>query len=328
MKRDGYFFTRWMPENVLITELAQQAGHRTISGQGHGYFLPGMGTDQGYDDHRLLPGTFLDNKGVFDVTSEKLNRLAKEMLADAAGRVSQDRRFFAYFHFLDPHYQYFRHQGHPDFGNGRRDLYDNEVHYTDKWLGDLVDWVRAQPWSDETAIIVTSDHGEGFGEHNHYRHSYEIWEALVRVPLMICIPKVPPRRIAEPRGHIDLAPTIADLMGITPLEPWRGKSLLPEVLGGPVEPRPVVTEMPRCDLVDRRRAVISGDYKLIAFGDDRSYQLYNVTRDFREEEELSAKEPEKLEAMKALYQKVSAEIPVVRVVGSAPLKGAPPGRGW
>jgi arylsulfatase A-like enzyme len=86
--------------------------------------------------------------------------------------------------------------------------------------------------------------------------------------------------------------------------------------------------MPRCDLVDRRRAVISGDYKLIAFGDDRSYQLYNVTRDFREEEELSAKEPEKLEAMKALYQKVSAEIPVVRVVGSAPLKGAPPGRGW
>jgi len=329
MPRDGYFFTRWMPENEVITERAQKVGHRTLAGHGHGYFLPGMGLDQGFDDYRLLKGTFLDNTGVHDVNSDRLNKLGKELLSDPKNASQEgNKRFFAYFHYLDPHYSYTKHPGHPDFGNKARDVYDNEVHFTDKWVGDFVDWVLAQPFGERTAVIITADHGEGFGEHNHYRHAYEIWEALVRVPLMIYVPGAPPNRITTPRGHIDLAPTIADLMNIPPDPTWPGKSLVPEIFGAEATPRPVITELPRADLMDRRRALIDGDYKLIAFGDDASYQMYKVSEDFKEERDLVKVEPERFEAMKKKYLEISATIPKVPVVGGAPLKGAPRGQRW
>ena len=327
LQRDGYFFTRWLDENVLITERAQQAGHRSLAGHAHGYFLPRLGAAQGFDDYRLLPGTFLDTKGVFDVNSDRLNELAKAMLSEPKNVArGPGKRFFAYFHFTDPHYEYKKHDGHPDFGNGRRDRYDNEVHFTDHWVADLIDFVRSQPWSEQTAIIVSADHGEGFGEHNHYRHAYELWEALVRVPLIIQVPGAPVQRIEEPRSHIDLAPTIADLMGIRASEPWRGQSLVPELFGGAAPPRPVLVDLPRCDLMDRRRAFIDGDYKLLSFGDDGLFNFYNVKDDFKEERDLAKIEPERFAAMKQRYLSFAARIPTVPITGDAPLKGAPPGR--
>ncbi len=329
MKRDGYFFTRWTEDNVFITELLSAKGHATLAGNGHGYFLPGTGMNQGFTDYRLLPGTFLDTKGVFDVTSDRLNALAKEMLS-VPKNVSQDKghRFFAYFHFLDPHFEYYMHDGHPDWGKTGRDRYDNEVHYTDHWVGDLIDWVEHQSWAKQTAIIVTGDHGEGFGEHNQYRHAYQVWESLVRVPLIIHVPGAPPRRIDVPRSHIDLAPTIAELMGLEPQPNWRGKSLVSEVFGDAPKTRPVISELPRCDLMDRRRALIDGDYKLISFGNDWTYQMYKVSDDYREERELSKAEPERFASMKKLYLELSAKIPNEPVVGGAPLKDAPPGQRW
>ncbi|HEY6558800.1 MAG TPA: sulfatase-like hydrolase/transferase [Polyangiaceae bacterium] len=331
MVRDGYFFTRWMPENVFMTERAQKAGHRTLAGHAHGYFLPGMGLDQGFDDYRLVKGTFLDTTGVHNVTSETLNALAKRLLSEPKNvQLPEGKRFFAYFHFLDPHFTYIKHDGHPDFGDKRRDVYDNEVHYSDKWVGDLVSWVQEQPWGKDTAVIITADHGEGMGERNHFRHAYELWESLIRVPLFIHVPDAAPRRIEASRGHIDLAPTFAELMGLPEPEAdaYSGESLVPEVFGEKVVERPVVSELPRADLMDRRRALVSGDYKLIAFGDDTKWMLFNVMKDFKEEHELSESEPEKLAEMKALYQKLSKEIPVVPVTGGAPLRGAPRGQRW
>lgn len=329
LPRDGYFFTVWMPDNVFISERAQAEGHRTLAGHGHGYFLPALGTNQGFDDYRLLPGTHLELTGVSNVTSEALNGLAKEMLSDPKNtKLPDGKRFFAYFHFLDPHYTYIKHDGHPDYGNQRRDLYDNEVHYTDHWVGDLVDFIAKQPFGDETVVIITADHGEGFGEHNHYRHAYELWEALVRVPLFIHVPGAPSHRIEVPRGHIDLAPTIYALMGLKKSADFRGQSLVPEIFGADPEPRPVLADLPRCDLMDRRRAFVDGDYKLISFGDNALFELYNVSKDFLEEHELSKTEPEKLASMKKEYLAFIADIPNVAVVGPAPLKGAPPGQRW
>src|SRR6185503_14162740 len=132
----------------------------------------------------------------------------------------------------------------------------------------------------------------------------------------------------EPRGHIDLAPTIADLMQIGIEPPLRGTSLLPEIFGAKPGPRPVLVDLPRSDLMDRRRAVVSGDYKLLSFGDDAQWQLYDVAHDFAETRELGEQMPDKLEQMKKLYSELWAAIPNVPCVGSAVLKGAPPGRGW
>jgi choline-sulfatase len=329
LKRDDRFFTVWFPSNVTVTERLQEAGYRTLSGQGHGYFMPALGLSQGFDDYRLLPGTFLDTKGVFDITSDRLNKLARTMLSDPKNIDQAGKhRFFAYFHFLDPHFEYFKHPGHPDYGNDRRARYDNEVHFTDYWVGDLVDWSLSQPWGKNTAVIITGDHGEGFGEHNHYRHAYELWEALVRTAMFVYVPGAPPQRIETPRSHIDLAPTIADLMGIPPDPHWPGTSLLPEVFGTRMPDRPIIVDQPRCDLMDRRRALIEGDYKLIAFGDDTAFSLYKVSEDFREEHDLARTDTARLEAMKAHYLELSRHIRNEPTVGTCQLVGAPPGRRW
>ncbi|MEZ4222749.1 MAG: sulfatase-like hydrolase/transferase [Polyangiaceae bacterium] len=326
LKRDGYFFTRWYDENELVSERAQAKGVRTLAGNGHGYFMPPYGVNQGFDDYRLLKGTFLDNTGVQDVNSDRLNAMAKEMLSDPKNvDASGKRPFFAYFHFLDPHYRYVKHKESPDFGNKRRDLYDNEVHFTDRWVGDLVDWALAQPWGKHLAVIISADHGEGFGERGHYRHAYEVWESLVRVPLFIYVPEAKPRRIETPRSAIDLAPTIAELLNL-PVDGYRGVSLLPEVFGAEATPRPVVVDLPRADLMDKRRAVIDGDYKLVVFGDDDGFQLFKVSDDYAEKNELHKKEPEVFARMRKLYKELSEQIVTTPVVGGASLKGAPTGQ--
>lgn len=323
MARDGYFFTKWLESNLFISERAQAEGHRTLAGHAHGYFLPVMGINQGFDDYQLLPGTVLDLTGVATITSEALTGMAKTMLDGDNVKQANNKRFFAYFHYLDPHYTYFKHKGHPDFGDKRRDLYDNEVHYSDKWVGELVDWVYEQPWGKDTVVIITADHGEGMGERNHYRHAYEVWESLVRVPLIIHVPGAEGRRIEVPRGAIDVAPTIADLMGLKNDPPFRGKSLVPEVFGAEAEKRPVIVDLPRADLMDKRRALIDGDLKLISFGDEQRFMLFDVAKDFAEEKDLKKERPEDFERMKKLYLEESAKIPNVPVVGGVPLMGAP-----
>lgn len=329
MQRDAFFFTIWGPDNLFFGERAQKAGHRTLSGHGHGYFKPVMGMGQGFDDYRLLPGTELDIHGVEDVTSESLNKLAKTMLS-VPKNVSQEdgKRFFAYFHFLDPHYTYFQHKESPDWGLDLRALYDNEVHFTDRWVGDLVDWAQKQPWGKDTAIVISADHGEGFGERGRFRHAYDVWESLVRVPLIIHVPGAEPRRIETPRSHLDLAPTFADLMGLPHDPPFRGKSLVAEVFGAPAELRPIVTELPRCDIMDRRRAVIDDNWKIIELGNDAEWLLFDVMKDPKEENDLSKSDPERFAAMKELYDKLSSEIPNEPIPGLVPLKGAPKGQRW
>ena len=329
MQRDAFFFTMWGQDNLFVSERIQKAGFRTLAGHGHGYFRRYMGLDQGFDDYRLLPGTELDVTGIANVTSEPLHDLAKKMLSDPKNSSQENgKRFFAYFHFLDPHYTYIQHRGHPDWGLDIRALYDNEVHYTDEWVGKLVDWALAQPWGDHTAVIITADHGEGFGERGRFRHAYDVWESLVRVPLVIHVPGAEPHRIEVPRGAIDLAPTIADLMGLPDDPPFRGKSLLPEVFGAPAELRPVVVDLPRSDIMDRRRAVIDGDYKIVALGDDQEWLLFDVAKDPKEENDLSKSDPERFEAMKELYLKLSSTIHNEPIAGKAPLKGAPEGQRW
>ncbi|HLV21009.1 MAG TPA: sulfatase [Polyangiaceae bacterium] len=330
MVRDANFFTRYPDaDNLFVSERLQQAGHRTLAGHAHGYFMPALGNNQGFDDYRLTPGA-VDLKAVTSVTSEALTKLALEMLSDPKNvRLAEQQRFFAYFHYLDPHHTYEKHPGHPDFGAKARDLYDNEVHFTDAWVGKLLDFAKQQPWWEQTAVIVTADHGEGFGERGHYRHAYELWESLVKVPLLICVPGAKPQRIDVRRSHIDLAPTILDLMGVAAKPPLRGQSLLPEVFGQ-VEPKPraIVVDLPRADLMDRRRAVIADGWKLVAFGDDTRFQLFHIERDPWEEQELSEKEPEQLARMRDVYQQESAKIETKPVVGGGKLKGAPPGQRW
>jgi arylsulfatase A-like enzyme len=259
-----------------------------------------------------------------------LTDLAIAILSDEKNvKLAEGKRFFAYFHYMDPHHTYEKHADHPDYGNKARDLYDNEMHFTDAWVGKLLDFAKKQPWWKHTALVITSDHGEGFGERNHFRHAYELWESLVKVPMMFCVPGLPPRQLKARRSHIDLAPTIADLMGLPMKPPFRGESLLAEMQSSDKpEDKRIVVDLPRADLMDRRRAVIADGYKIVSFGDDKRFMLFNVAKDPFEATDLAEEQPELLEKMKKVYAEESAKIPNVEVIGGPPLKGAPPGRRW
>ncbi len=281
MHRDGYFFSTYPRDNVMFPELIQAAGIHTMAAHAHGYFKT-SGFDQGFDVYEMVPNLKWNPQTDENVTSPQLEAIAEKQLSDPS---NQSGRFFAWYHFLDPHDQYMTHEGIIPYGPKARDRYDGEVTFTDLYVGKLCDFIAKQSWGPRTAIIVTADHGEAFGEHYELRHGFEIWQELVRVPLMFLVPGAAPRTVEEPRSAVDLAPTILELLGVAH-GAWdggdpgfEGVSLVPELLGKTAEARDVVVDLPATSDNDRRRALVHDHWKIIAFGEDRSFQLFDLAAD-------------------------------------------------
>jgi arylsulfatase A-like enzyme len=323
VERSGYFFGNYPESVVMFPELLQQAGVRTMSGQAHFYFDVKAGFRQGFDVYKIVEGISADNTTDKNITSPQHLALAKEQLSDKATAAGQ---FFAWYHFLDPHDLYMGHEGIKGWGKKARDLYDGEIEYVDKHIGELLEFVNQQEWGKRTAIVITSDHGEAFGEHKQYRHGFEIWENLVHVPLIIHAPGVTPRQIDVPRSAIDLAPTIMELIGVPRPEWFQGTSLVPELFGGEAKARDVIVDLPRTSDNDRRRALIRGDYKLTAYGDDFGYELYDLKNDPGEKKDIKNQNREVFEEMKKAYQAKTATIKDVCPKMTEKLKGKSKGR--
>ncbi|MBM4376588.1 MAG: sulfatase-like hydrolase/transferase [Deltaproteobacteria bacterium] len=298
LERSGYFFSAYPDEVTFFPELLQRAGVRTMAAHAHFYFDQKSGFRQGFDDYRIVPGLVEDRNTAREITSPEHLALALDMLREPKNTGGQ---FFAWFHFLDPHDIYRAHEG-IRFGGKARDLYDGEVFFTDRHLGKLFEFVRSQPWGDRTAIVVTADHGEAFGEHRMVRHGFEIWEMLVRVPLIVKVPGAAPRRVDTPRSAIDLAPTILELLGVAAPSDFQGKSLVPEVKAGVTPlPRDVIVDLPRTSDSFRRRALVWDRYKVIAYDDDYRFEVYDLVDDPGEKKDLRRSRPEVYERMKARY---------------------------
>jgi arylsulfatase A-like enzyme len=125
--------------------------------------------------------------------------------------------------------------------------YRGEVAYADAQVGRLVERLRLLGRLDETAVIVTSDHGEGLGDHGELEHGSNVFDELVRVPLVIRAPGVPPgRRLRGAAQLEDLAPTIRALIGAEPAAARDGFDLLPWLAGR-------AEASPRTAVVGRRR---------------------------------------------------------------------------
>lgn len=325
LRRDGYFFGTYPGRVVFFPERLQAAGIRTIAAQAHGYFRPGhSGFEQGFDVYRMVSDLHWNATTDVDITGERHADLAIRLLSDPA---NTSGRFFAWFHFMDPHDQY---QAHPGINYGRRmrDRYDGEVTFADRQVERLVTWVRAQPFGARTAFVFTADHGESFGEHGHYRHAFQIWQQLVRVPWFWVIPGVAPRRIDASRSAVDLAPTLLDLFGVTCDPEFTGHSLVPEFRGGAAEERDVWVDLARTGNNDRRRALIHGRYKLTSYGDDSHFDLFDVEADPGELTNLARSQPDVYRDMVRRYREAQPGIRNQTVSGCRTLTGAPPGRGW
>jgi arylsulfatase A-like enzyme len=108
-----------------------------------------------------------------------------------------------------------------------RDSYDDCLGYLDEQLGQLFDALKLRGLLEKTLVVVTSDHGEGLGEHKQFGHGYSLYRTEIRVPLVIRPPAVlnQSRVVSEPVSLRDLPATIVDLLGLGVGSPFPGLSL-------------------------------------------------------------------------------------------------------
>jgi choline-sulfatase len=312
--RDFGHFTRYFPSNTFLAERLHAAGVFTMGAASYWYFHDSWGLTQGFDtfDLSAMPASGQTDSDT-NSTSPQLTDAAIKLL-DAHATTS---RFFLWVHYFDPHAQYVAHEGAPDFldpakpaGYKTRAAYDGEVWFTDKYIGKLIDHIREQAYGKDTIIVLTSDHGEAMNsEHGlSFQHGVEIWEPLMRVPLIVSVPGEKARRVPVKRSVIDLVPTLLDLMRIPTPAPGElsGRSMMPDLTAGPndaYEERDVYMDMPDGPYTHMRRALIHGTtpgMKLLHFG-GRQYQLYDLAQDPGEIEDL-ANDPTKLRPMVDLMQ--------------------------
>ncbi len=310
--RDFGHFTRYFAGNTFLAERLRNAGVYTMGAASYWYFHDSWGLTQGIDtfDLSAMPASGQTDSDTNSTSPELTDAAIKLLEAHATSR------FFLWVHYFDPHAQYVPHEGAPDFsdpakpaGWRMRAAYDGEVWFTDKHIGRLIDHIREQPWGKDTIIVLTSDHGESMGDHGlAFQHGVEIWESLMRVPLIVSVPGEKPRRVPVKRSVIDIVPTLLDLMRIPAPGPGElsGRSMMPDLTAGPsdtYEERDVFLDMPDGPYTHMRRALIHGTtpgMKLIHFG-GRQYQLYDLAQDPGETEDLAG-DPAKLRPMVDLMQ--------------------------
>ncbi len=140
--------------------------------------------------------------------------------------------FFLFLHYYDPHFEYAPPE--PFASSFPNDPYAGEIAFMDHCVGQVIDTLKAMELYDSTLIVVVGDHGEMLEEHDEYSHGYFIYQAAIRVPLILRVPGIDtPRRVPSIAGVVDVAPTICSLLGLEPPAPCHGIDLSPRLGGEP-----------------------------------------------------------------------------------------------
>jgi arylsulfatase A-like enzyme len=107
-----------------------------------------------------------------------------------------------------------------------RDAYDDCIAFLDDELGRLLEKLRATRLLENTVVIITSDHGEAFGDHGRFGHGHTLFLDEIGVPLVILAPGAPAGRVVDgPVTLCDLPATVLDQLGLSAGSPFPGRSL-------------------------------------------------------------------------------------------------------
>jgi len=110
----------------------------------------------------------------------------------------------------------------------------NTTHYMDDVLREFFAAIEAEPWYANTLVVIAGDHGFNAGEHGLSPGRQDLYRESVWVPLIVAgaHPRIPSGRHDTPASLLDVAPTLADLLGLREPNPWQGHSLLAVGDGG------------------------------------------------------------------------------------------------
>jgi arylsulfatase A-like enzyme len=294
-----------LPEAAeTLAERLKTVGYSNVAVVSHEFVAAKHGFSQGFD--------VFDESNVLGHEAVTSRDLTMAALAELGG-VSEP--FFLWVHYFDPHFSYVR---HPEAGfadgytgalpeqltSGRliaeergpmadddldyvKAVYDEEVAYTDEWIGTLWQALEDRYGADDTVVIVTADHGEYFLERGRFFHGKDVYRELVDVPLVIAGAIDPALRgtvvenVVETRA---IPRTIFGLLGL-PGDGFGGVDLLEVARGG--ASIPAIAEGTYAFGTDERKVGVEHDgWKLIHRLDDDVYELYDLAADPRERNDL------------------------------------------
>ena len=168
----------------------------------------GRGFDHYRDDFQLDPNEPSVNVG--QVQHEGTDTIEK---AHAWLDQPRDAPFFLWVHLFEPHDPYTPPEPYRSRYPDR--TYDAEVAYTDSLVGLLREGLESRGVLDDSVFVLTSDHGEGLGQHGEGFHGYFIYDSTVRVPLILRLPfgELAGQVVDEAVSHVDILPTVLSIAG-------------------------------------------------------------------------------------------------------------------
>jgi arylsulfatase A-like enzyme len=305
-------------ENLTLAEVLRSRGYRTHAEIAAPVIGRHTKLDQGFDQYRDLGSFAVELKtagGGGDAQGETVTKRQERPASDITRRGLEFLRgqqggpFFLWLHYFDAHAPY---EAPAAFGEQIANPYLAEVRYVDEQIGLIVAELVRLGLRDRTLLVVTSDHGEGLGQHDEDTHSFFVYDTTVRVPLIFWGPDglAAGRRVRSLVRTIDIAPTILDFLGLPPLPEVQGTSLRALLVGEAPDLRLTgygeTWEPRRLFGASVLRFVREGDWKYIHKVDP---QLFDVARDPGEANDLASARPEIVARLRARLERLLSEAP-------------------
>ncbi|MGD8536526.1 MAG: sulfatase-like hydrolase/transferase [Candidatus Aminicenantes bacterium] len=262
---------------LTLAEYLKESGYSTGAFIGAFPLDSRFGLSQGfdvYDESYSLPGKFtLPERRAEDVIQAAFAWLER-----------QNSKWFSWIHLWDPHTMYFPPE--PFRTKFKDDLYSGEVAYVDSELGKLFDFLEEEGFLENTLVVLTGDHGESLGEHGELTHNYFAYNSTLWAPLIIAGPGIESRRIAEYVCHVDIFPTVCDILEMEKPPFLQGVSLLPLMEGKKIGERIIYFESldPYYNMgLAPLRGFIEKEGK---FFDSPLPEFYDLENDFNEDKNI------------------------------------------
>jgi len=281
---------------TTLAKILEQRGWETAAFVGAAVLKKAFGLNQGF--------------GVYDDEMPKAKRILQygEYAERPAGQVvdravrwlkgQSGKPFFLWVHVFDPHAPYAPPAPYKQRYAGR--AYDGEIAYADHELARLFEAVGQKAPPDKTLTVVMADHGESLGEHGEFSHGVFLYDATLRIPLIMAGPGIPSgQRVKEQARSIDVLPTILDLVGVKPPSAVQGMSLAPAFSGKqlPATVSYAETLFPKMNMGwSELRAVRTNDWKYIQ---GPKPELYDLSQDAGETKNVILDRPRETQQLQA-----------------------------
>jgi arylsulfatase A-like enzyme/Tfp pilus assembly protein PilF len=289
---NGGFYLK--PEEITLAEVLKSNGYATAAFVSSVVLDSRWGLDQGFDE-------YYDDFSLAEfkaLNPHEAQRPAAETETEAERWISDHHeKFFCWVHFYDPHEPYAppepyktEYSDHP---------YDGEVAYVDANLGKLFKKLEATGADRHTIIVVTSDHGEGLGDHQELTHGTFLYNSTLHVPLLIRIPGGSKMKVPGVVRLSDIAPTILDLLSIHLPSGMQGASLIAKINGKEKTKREALSETASANLHygwAPLESITTDDYKFIQAPKP---ELYDRFTDRSEQHNLITEKSQVASRMKA-----------------------------